>query len=275
MPRDAVRYARVAGQPIWADGAMEVRDVAACAAGLGEPVACGGLWMRDAMAVRPAAVLEAWLGPAERITATVARIEATEGGWQLRDATDAVVLEAGIVVVAAGWGSAGLVPGLALAPVRGQANWVEGVQTGPVAWGGYAVPTGSGLLFGATHERGETDGGPSDEATARNLATVAARLPQLAARIAAAGPVQARTAVRATTPDRLPLAGAVPGADGLFMLGGLGSRGFCVAPLLAEHVAALATGASSPLPADLAARISPLRTAALATLAQPVGRVEV
>ena len=275
MPRDAVRYARVAGQPIWADGAMEVRDAAACAAGLGEPVACGGLWMRDAMAVRPAAVLEAWLGPAERITATVARIEATEGGWQLRDATDAVVLEAGIVVVAAGWGSAGLIPCLALAPVRGQANWVEGVQTGPVAWGGYAVPTGSGLLFGATHERGETDGGPSDEATARNLATVAARLPQLAARIAAAGPVQARTAVRATTPDRLPLAGAVPGTDGLFMLGGLGSRGFCVAPLLAEHVAALATGASSPLPADLAARISPLRTAALATLAQPVGRVEV
>lgn len=274
MPRDAVRFARVAGQPIWADGAMEVRDAAACAAGLGESVACGGLWMRDAMAVRPAVVIDAWLGPAERITATVTRIEATEGGWQLRDATDAVVLEAGIVVVAAGWGSAELVPGLALAPVRGQANWVEGVQTGPVAWGGYAVPTGSGLLFGATHDRGETEGGPSDEATARNLATVAARLPQLAARIAAAGPVQARTAVRATTPDRLPLAGAMPGTDGLFMLGGMGSRGFCVAPLLAEHVAALATGAPSPLPADLAARVDPSRTAAVATLAQPIGRVD-
>jgi tRNA 5-methylaminomethyl-2-thiouridine biosynthesis bifunctional protein len=178
------------------------------------------------------------------------------------------------VVVAAGWGSAGLVPGLALAPVRGQANWVEGVQTGPVAWGGYAVPTGSGLLFGATHDRGETGGGPSEEATARNLKMVAARLPQLAARIAAAGPVQARTAVRATTPDRLPLAGAVPVADGLFMLGGMGSRGFCVAPLLAEHVAALATGAPSPLPADLAARVDPSRTAAVATLAQPIGRVD-
>jgi tRNA 5-methylaminomethyl-2-thiouridine biosynthesis bifunctional protein len=274
MPRDAKRFARVADQPVWADGAMEVRDPAASAAGPGEPVACGGLWMRDAMAVRPAAVLDAWLGPAERITANVTRIEATETGWQLRDGTGAVILQAGIVVVAAGWGSAGLVPGLALAPVRGQANWVEGVQTGPVAWGGYAVPTGSGVLFGATHDRGETDGGPSDEATARNLKTVAARLPQLAAQIAEAGPVQARTAVRATTPDRLPLAGAMPGVDGLFVLGGMGSRGFCVAPLLAEHVAALATGTPSPLPADLAARISPLRNAVVATLAQSVGRVD-
>jgi tRNA 5-methylaminomethyl-2-thiouridine biosynthesis bifunctional protein len=80
--------------------------------------------------------------------------------------------------------------------------------------------------------------------------------------------------VRATTPDRLPLAGAMPGVDGLFVLGGMGSRGFCVAPLLAEHVAALATGTPSPLPADLAARISPLRNAVVATLAQPVGRVD-
>ncbi len=167
-----------------------------------------------------------------------------------------------------------MVPGLALAPVRGQANWVEGVEAGAVAWGGYAAPTGAGLLFGATHDRDEIDGGPSDEAGARNLATVAARLPQLAARIAAVGPAQARTAVRATTPDRLPLAGAVPGTEGLFVLGGLGSRGFCVAPLLAEHVAALALGAPSPLPGDQAARVDPLRNAIAAVLVQPIGKAD-
>ena len=44
--------------------------------------------------------------------------------------------------------------------------------------------------------------------------------------------------MRATTPDRMPLAGQV--APGLFVLGGLGSRGFTAAPLLAEHIAALA-----------------------------------
>lgn len=273
-PRDAGRFAKVAVQTVWAEGAMAVRDAATCAAQLGEPVGCGGLWMRDAVAIRPGAVLDAWLEDARRIAARVARVENAGDGWRLHDESGAVILEAAIVVFATGWGTAGLVPGLPLAPVRGQANWVDGVEAGPVAWGGYAAPTGSGLLFGATHDRGEAYGGPSEEAGARNLATVATRLPQLAARIAAAGPAQARTAVRATTPDRLPLAGALPGGEGLFVLGGLGSRGFCVAPLLAEHVAALAVGAPSPLPVDLAARVDPLRNAIAGALVQPIRKAD-
>lgn len=273
-PRDAARFVKVAAQPVWGDGAMAVRDVAACSDRLGEPVGSGGLWMRDALAIHPAAVLEAWFSEADRITATAARMEALGGRWRLLDGAGTVIIEADVMVVAAGWGTAGLVPGLPLASVGGQVNWIEGVDAGPVAWGGYAVPTGSGLLFGATHHRGETDGGPSDEAGERNLATVSTRLPQLAARIAAAGPAQGRTAVRATTPDRLPLAGAVPGSQGLFVLGGLGSRGFCVAPLLAEHVAALAIGAPSPLPADLAARVDPLRNATPEALVQPTGKAD-
>jgi len=46
-PRDAARFARVAVQPVWAEGAMAVRDAGACTALLGEPVEGGGLWMRD------------------------------------------------------------------------------------------------------------------------------------------------------------------------------------------------------------------------------------
>jgi tRNA 5-methylaminomethyl-2-thiouridine biosynthesis bifunctional protein len=65
--------------------------------------------------------------------------------------------------------------------------------------------------------------------------------------------------VRATTPDRMPLAGQV--APGLFVLGGLGSRGFTLAPLLAEQVAALALGAPSPLQQPLARTVSPDRFA--------------
>ena len=251
------------------EGGLTVLDGPACSERLGEPVDGGGLWMRDAMAVRPAAILESWLGDADRRTATVGRIEAEADGWRVLDADGALIVQADVVVIAAGWGSAALAPALALAPVRGQADWVPGVQTAAAAWGGYVAPTGSGLLFGATHERGETEGGLTAPATARNLATVAARLPELASRIAAAGPGEARTAVRATTPDRLPLAGAVPGAEGLFILGGLGSRGFCAAPLLAEHVAAMALGAPSPLPAALAARIDPSRAALAGPLVQP------
>ncbi|MBV9509684.1 MAG: hypothetical protein JO303_05315, partial [Caulobacteraceae bacterium] len=59
--------------------------------------------------------------------------------------------------------------------------------------------------------------------------------------------------------DYLPLAGAVEGAEGLYILSGLGSRGFCTAPLLAEHVAALIAGAPSPLPVPLQAMVDPAR----------------
>lgn len=273
-PRDAGRFRRISEQDLWPAGAMAVLDGAACADRLGEPVTGGGLWMDEAMAVRPVAVLDAWLAAADRIAATVGRIEPAGPGWAVLDEAGEVIVEAGVVVVAGGWGTAALAPGLRLSPVHGQADWVEGVQAGPAAWGGYAVPTGPGLLFGATHDRGETGGAPTAEASARNLATVAARLPRLAGRIVLAGPGRARTAVRATTPDRLPLAGAPSKAAGLFVLGGLGSRGFCVAPLLAEHVAALATGAPSPLPARLAARVDPLRFVAGGGLAEPVGKAD-
>jgi len=43
------------------------------------------------------------------------------------------------------------------------------------------------------------------------------------------------------------------------VLGGFGGRGFCLAPLLAEHVAALALGLASPLPRDLSALVDPGR----------------
>jgi tRNA 5-methylaminomethyl-2-thiouridine biosynthesis bifunctional protein len=257
--RDESRFAKVAAQPVWPDGAMTPLDADACATRLGEPVKTGGLFMRDALALNPRPVLEAWLRAARCVTAAVARIEPSATGWRLVDAQDRVILEADSVVVAAGWGAAALRPDLPLSPVRGQADWVEAISGSPVAWGGYAAPTPEGLLFGATHDRGRTDRETDTESAARNLETLADRLPGLAARAESAGRRQSRAAVRATTPDRLPLAGAIE--PGLFVLGGLGSRGFCAAPLLAEHVAALATGAPSPLPAAVAARLDPSRFA--------------
>ena len=42
----------------------------------------------------------------------------------------------------------------------------------------------------------------------------------------------------------------------------------------AEHVAALATGTPSPLPARLAARVAPLRNAIGQGVVQPIGRAD-
>ena len=265
-PRDAARFEKIARQPIWNDDDMAVLDEAAASAVAGEATGQGGLLMKGAFALRPAAVLSIWLADAEMRSERVIRLERADGRWRLIGEDDAVLGEVDAVVLAAGWGSAALLDGFdqtpRLSPVRGQADWIDGdVTVHSMAWGGYAVPTGQGLLFGATHDRGDTDTAPREDDSARNLATLEARLPALAERITAAGTVQKRAAVRATTPDRLPVAGALD--DGLYVLGGLGSRGFCVAPLLGEHVAAVILDQPSPLPRDLASRVSPRRSAVL------------
>ncbi|GAW41554.1 tRNA 5-methylaminomethyl-2-thiouridine biosynthesis bifunctional protein MnmC [Brevundimonas sp. SH203] len=263
-PRDRGRFEKVADQPIWPAGAMTIPDAGAADARAGEPVGAGGLLMKDACAVHPAAILSDWLSDADMRTARVAGLSRDDEGWRLLDDAGAVLALVDVVVVAAGWGGAELLDGCAaaprLSPVRGQADWIE--DAAPVqatAWGGYVAPTGSGFLYGATHDRGEVDVAPRDGDGARNLETLRARLPGLAERVASAGVTRSRAAVRATTPDRLPLAGALD--DGLYVLGGLGSRGFCVAPLLGEHLAALILNRPSPLPRDLAGRVSPRRPA--------------
>jgi tRNA 5-methylaminomethyl-2-thiouridine biosynthesis bifunctional protein len=258
QPRDAARFDKIAALPFWDDGALQRLDPAAAGERLGEASACGGLLMREALVVEPEVVLRAWLADAPMIRAEIDRLERTPGGWALLDAAGATVIEAEAVILAAGFGVEGLAPGL-VTPVRGQATVVEDVPPPPpAAWGGYVIPTRSGLLFGATHDRGDASAAPRAADDRRNLETLRRVRPGLAASLEDR-PLAGRAAVRATTPDRLPLCGEL--RPGLCVLGGLGSRGFSFAPLLAEHLAAGLTGLPSPLPRDLAALVAPGRFA--------------
>ena len=163
-----------------------------------------------------------------------------------------------MVCLCAGPAIARLWPALPLQPVRGQASWAR-VQ-GPakaLAWGGYAAPFGDQLLFGATHDRDRADIGVNQADHARNLKTLAEALPDIAGRLNPDA-LDGRAGVRAATPDRMPIAGALEGS-GLYVLGGLGSRGFSTAPLLADHLAALICDAPSPLPADAQRIVDPTR----------------
>jgi tRNA 5-methylaminomethyl-2-thiouridine biosynthesis bifunctional protein len=207
--------------------------------------------------IEPAAVLEAWLGDVER--AAIAAVLPAGPAWRLTAPDGGAVAEAEIVCLAAGAGLAALWPAAPIEAVRGQLSWAEGVAAAPAAaWGAYAAPMRGGLMFGATHDRGDAVADPRPADDARNLAALAERLPQLAARLEGVR-LAARAAIRATTPDRLPIAGEI--APGLFVLGGFGARGFALAPLLAEHLAAAALGAPSPLPAPLARVVLPGRFA--------------
>ena len=255
-PRDGARFDKIAAQDLWSAQLMRRLGPGEASAMLGEPVDSGGLHMAGARAVAPAVIRDAWMRDVDVLKARIEHFESDEAGVRLLDVEGGVIIEVDAVVVTAGWGTAALAPQLELRPVRGQADWAEGVDGPAAAWGGYVVPTGSGLLFGATHDRDRTDVASDPEDARRNLATLAACLPKLADR-AATAPLRSRAAVRATTADRLPFAGLL--SERVWVIGGLGSRGFALAPVLGEHVAAEIVQAPSPLPADLARRLSPVR----------------
>lgn len=251
--RDAGRFAAVAEQDIFEPGTMTPLDPDAAHARLG--ASTPALAMGGAQVVAPPTIRAAWIG--EALPVRIARLERDGDGWRLLDATGALILRADAVALAGGAASLSLAPALPLRPVRGQASWTTGVTTkAPAAFGGYAIPTRDGVLFGATHDRDETATDVRDEDHARNLATLAKGLPDLAARLEGKA-FEGRAAVRATVPDHLPLAGAR--GDGVWLLTGLGSRGLCLAPLLAEHVVARLLGVPSPLPRQLSHAVNPAR----------------
>jgi tRNA 5-methylaminomethyl-2-thiouridine biosynthesis bifunctional protein len=208
--------------------------------------------------VAPAAILAGWLGPT--IRAEVVGVQRVDGAWRLVDAAGATVVEAEVVCLAAGPHSARLARLGPLRAVRGQVSLAAGTPPagGAVAWGGYVIPTARGLLFGATHDRDDWDVSVRPDDHARNLAQLAAMRPRLAAAIDPEA-LEGRAGLRAATPDHMPLAGAVPGQPGLFVLAGLGGRGFTLAPLLAEQVAAAALDAPRPLPRALSMLADPER----------------
>ncbi|HEY2051578.1 MAG TPA: tRNA (5-methylaminomethyl-2-thiouridine)(34)-methyltransferase MnmD [Caulobacteraceae bacterium] len=257
-PKDASRFGAIAGSDLFEPGWLDLLCADKASERVGEP--CGlALDMRGAVTVDTARVLAAWAPLA--IEGEVSRIEPAGSGWRLKDAEGRTLCEADAVCVAAGAATTDLLEDIELTMVRGQATLASGVSTPALSFGGYATPMPGGVLFGATHDRSDRDLGERPDDDRRNLLSVTSVLPALGERLARAT-LRSWTGLRAATSDYLPLAGALPGRDGLFVLAGLGSRGFCLAPLLGEHVAALAAGLPSPLPAPLAALLDPGRFAA-------------
>lgn len=240
VERDADRFARLAASDLFEAGALEASP--------------DGLEQHAALVIEPAPVLERWAG--EVLVGDAGTLRRADAGWIVEDADGRELARADAVIVAAALASSAFADA-PLQAVRGQASWAEGEPPVPAAaWGGYVLPTRTGLLFGATHDRDDEGDDVRAADHARNLETLARARPELAERLARAA-LQGRAAVRAVTPDRLPIAGL--DASGVHVLTGFGSRGFAHAPLLAEHVAALALGAPSPLPVDLAALVDPER----------------
>ena len=256
--RDLERFTRIANSDLFEPETMTQITAAAASERLGEPVPAA-LDQSAALVIAPAPALQAWAGDINQ--ASVSELVQDEAGWRLLNADGEELTRANTVIVASALASGDLIAGLPVRPVRGQASWAPGfLYEGPAsAWGGYILPTPTGVLFGATHDSEEKTVEVRVDDHARNIDILARALPGLAERLKTE-PLKGRASIRAVTPDRLPLAGAA-GRPGLFVLTGFGSRGFSLAPLLAEHVAALALGAPSPLSCVSAELVAPDRFA--------------
>lgn len=234
-----------------------------------------GLIHRDAVAVRPSYALSALL-EGVRLGFGVKVVALSQS-----ESEAAATLESGeaiaadLIVVCAGMGAANL-PGLEAPPLEGRLGQIEclpmpgGERRDAIADGGYVVEAFGELVFGATFEPAPV-GDPlvSDKARAQNLATLRRLRPDLA--IDPAG-LRSRAAIRATTPDRLPFAGAPPASQNkkapvrgpapsgrIRVIGGLGSRGFLWAPLLAELVASAAFDEPAPAERSIVEALDPGR----------------
>ncbi len=259
-PADSRRFDIIAEQDLFEPQDFERLDAAQSSDRLGESALVGGLWMARALSLEPSSILKAWLGPITQ--GAVASLQRDpEGQWSLRDGQGTGLATVDQVFVAAGAGASALLSDLPFVPVRGQASWTDsGALHTAAAWGGYAVPTRSGVLYGATHDRGETQTDVRADDNDRNRAVLEAGLPILAGQLEG-HIIQARASLRATVPDQLPVVGQITDQPGLMVLSALGSRGFTLAPLLAEHLVAITLGHPSPLPRAVIKALEPGRFA--------------
>ena len=254
-PRDAARFAKIVASDLYEPGALALYGSDQVSAALGE-MAPAALHLTAALTIDPGPALAAWLPGVE--TAAVTQLASVESVWRLISGDGRILAEADVFCMANGPTLADLWPRAPIRPVRGQLSYSRGVSAPAAAWGAYIAPMRDGIVFGATHDRDDVSTERRAGDDQRNLAALAERLPGLARRLDGAK-IDGRASVRATTPDRMPIAGQI--GPSLYTLGGLGSRGFTLAPLLAEHVAAMALDAPSPLPASLAQIVRPDRFA--------------
>ncbi len=220
--------------------------------------------------------------------AAVTRIAEEADGWRV-ESRDGRHWQTPNLVVAAGHQLPALLPfaELPLYPVRGQVSHVPTTASlsklkTVLCYDGYLTPAHNGAhCIGASYGRNQTDLAYRTDEQDQNRARLQACVPQQRwpAEVDVSG-AQARVGVRCASRDHLPVAGpvarlaalvdhdvnapadqqsALPLHAGLFVLGALGSRGLCSAPLCGELVASEICGEPLPLAADLLEALHPAR----------------
>lgn len=210
-----------------------------------------GGWIAAAASVKALIQPEVWHA------GEVLSLNPTEFGWRLTLA-DGSCVDACQVVLACGQHDH-LTPELFIQPVRGQVTFIKAlpdIESVHCAKG-YLTPLYQQQhCVGATYARGDTDTLSRAQDDEENLDMLQTLVNQ------AATYCGSRASIRATTRDHLPLVGQLK--PRLWVLSGLGSRGFTSAPLCAATLVSMLVGEALPMSAELVQRLSLQRAAASA-----------
>jgi tRNA 5-methylaminomethyl-2-thiouridine biosynthesis bifunctional protein len=278
--KEAMRQQKLLRQG-WPDALFSHMDAAAISDRLGVHLAAEGLFYPYAGAVDPRLWISRLLENIPcRYNVNITSMTNTASGIMLtgdyghKDHADIVVIAAGAGLSAL-WGPR-MEPILPITANCGQVSHIPSDDapdiTIPISFGGYMARSKDGsVVLGASYQRIQNDHirMPADQISAHanvyaNVhAENIARLPDTLQNRLPHAPDHwqnhwgGRQSVRATTPDRQPMAGAL--GKELYILGGLGSRGMVTAPILAEALAADICGEASPLDTAMRRAVDPFR----------------
>jgi tRNA 5-methylaminomethyl-2-thiouridine biosynthesis bifunctional protein len=305
-PKEQARLTKLADKGHWPESLVRLvsADQASEIAGL--PLPYPGLFIANGGWINPAGLIKALLkacGDRLQIETgrTLLALKRQQDQWLLHW-QNGDQQYAGCLVLATGARSAGVHPlsALPLRPVRGQ---VEAIPAQPalnalntvLCHKGYLTPAFEGKhAMGSTYVKHDQSGDYRADEERQNLQTQQKALAdcdwihQLDVR------QQGRASVRLSTPDHLPVMGAMPDIEAqrraygelrkghkdehyppaqdlpdLFIFCGLGSRGLCTAPILAEALACQLNGNPMPLDDSTLAALNPNRFLIRELIRQP------
>ena len=243
----------------------------------GHKVAAPGWWFPKGGWLAPGAVCEANLQRhRDRITCRFGQhavcVRHSEQGWAVVSGDGTTIREAPHLILC---NASDIVRfeqtmWLPLKPARGQVTFLpahpDHALAAPVCRGGYITPAVRGVHgVGATFDR-DSDPLPRPRDHGINLDRLESMLPGFSRSLDPAR-LHGRAAFRATTPDRLPIVGALPRDPdnpgerwaGLHVASGMGARGLVWGPLVAELLASMLEGDPLPVETGLGDAIDPAR----------------
>ncbi|NNC38180.1 MAG: FAD-dependent oxidoreductase [Acidimicrobiales bacterium] len=205
-----------------------------------------GLKFPHALTIDPLETITSFTAKCTKICKKATNIVRKGNDWTVLDDNEDELARSSVIFITSG-ADLKAISGINELPVRftrGQIVWGESevVPGQPITYGGYALKYANGLMLGATHEHVEcgqlTDvRTEDDDENIKNFEALTGQSVPLSQ-------TKSRAAVRVTTKDTLPISTEIE--PGLFVMTGLGSRGFMMAPLLGEALVCEVLG--EPLP---------------------------